>query len=114
MAFGDELVTRGTTFGLRALRGKQVTEAGRAANQLSGSGNFEALGDGLFGLLHGEKGRKQRPRAAMARGKLGGFSLKTNPGTAGKAAFGRGDQRRPGCTPVFPLSSVRPAAIEAA
>ena len=59
MARGNEFVFGGTTFGLRALRGQQVPEAGRAANQLSGSGNFEALGDGLFGLLHGEKRRKQ-------------------------------------------------------
>jgi len=44
MAWGDKLVARGTSFGLRAFRGQQVPEAGRAANQLSGSGNFEALG----------------------------------------------------------------------
>ena len=60
MAYIDELVTGGTTLGLRALRRQQVTEAGRAANQLSAGGKFEALGDGLFGLLHGESGRKQR------------------------------------------------------
>jgi len=68
MAWGDKLVAGGTSFGLRALRGKQVPEAGRAADQLSGSGNFEALGDGLFGLLHGGSGRKQRRHAEMARG----------------------------------------------
>ena len=56
MASGDEFVLGGTTFGLRALRRQQVPEAGRAANQLSGSGEFEALGDGLFGLLHGGSG----------------------------------------------------------
>jgi len=60
MAHINELVPGGTTFGLRALRGQQVTEAGRAAHELSASGNLEALGDGLFGLLHGESGRKQR------------------------------------------------------
>ena len=81
MAFGDELVAGGTTFGLRALRGQQVPEAGRAANQLSASGNLEALGDGLFGLLHGESGRKQRARGDLARGNL----LNHHPA----AAFGR-------------------------
>ena len=68
MAHIDQLVTRSTTFGLRALRGQQVTEAGRAANQLSAGGKFEALGDGLFGLLHGESGRKQRVKGGLARG----------------------------------------------
>lgn len=99
MACSHELVTRSTTFGFRALRGKQVTEAGRAANQLSGSGNFEALGDGLFGLLHGEKGRKQRAQAAMARGKLGGFTVKTGPGTTERpilvVSIGAGQSARP-------------------
>ena len=78
MAWGDKLVAGGTSFGLRALRGKQVPEAGRAADQLSGSGNFEALGDGLFGLLHGGSARKQRGRADMARGNfaLGAFGGK--------------------------------------
>ena len=70
MAWGDKLVAGGTSFGLRALRGKQVPEAGRAANQFSGSGNFEALGDGLFGLLHGGSARKQSARVVMARGNL--------------------------------------------
>src|SRR2546422_961761 len=70
MARGDQLVTGSTTIGLRALRGQQVPEAGRAANQLSGAGNLEALGDGLFGLLHGESGRKQRTGAPLARGNL--------------------------------------------
>lgn len=78
MAWGDKLVARGTSFGLRALRGKQVPEAGRAANQLSGSGNFEALGDGLFGLLHGGKVRKQRRHAEMARGMCVVFRGKEN------------------------------------
>ena len=56
MAFGNELVPGGTTLLLRALRGQQVTKAGRAANQLTRGGELEALGDGLFGLLHGESG----------------------------------------------------------
>ena len=68
MAYVDQLVTSSTTFGLRALRGQQVTEAGRAADKLSFGGNLEALSDGLFGLLHGESGRKQRSRACLARG----------------------------------------------
>jgi hypothetical protein len=68
MAGSHKLVLGGTALLLRALRGKQVTKTGRAANQLSRSGNFEALGDGLFGLLHGESGRKQRERPPFARG----------------------------------------------
>ena len=67
MAGGNQLVAGGTAFGLRALRGQQVTETGRAADQLPGSGNLEALGNGLFGLLHGWSGRKQSTRAALAR-----------------------------------------------
>ena len=53
VTFGNELVARGTSFGLRAFRGQQVTEARRAANQLTRGGYLEALGNGLFGLLHG-------------------------------------------------------------
>ena len=68
MAFGDELITGGTAFGLRALRGKQVTEAGRATDQLALGGQFEALGNGLFGLLHVRSWRKQRRPRALARG----------------------------------------------
>ena len=60
MASRHELVFVRTTFGLRALRGQQVTEAGRAAHELSASGQLEALGNGLLGLLHGESGPKQR------------------------------------------------------
>ena len=85
MAWGDQLVTRSTTFRLRALRGQQVPEAGCAANQLSAGGKFEALGDGLFGLLHGGSGRKQRARADMARGKWAGNHGGRGPaGTADK------------------------------
>jgi hypothetical protein len=67
VAFGDELVLGGTTLLLRALGGKQVTEAGRAANELTSGGELEALGDGLFGLLHGGSGRKQGVRSRLAR-----------------------------------------------
>ena len=67
MALGHKLVPGGTTLLLRALRGQQVPEAGRAANKLSGTGNLEPLGDGLFGLLHGESGRKQRAAGGLAR-----------------------------------------------
>ena len=49
---GNKLVPGSTTFGLRALRGQQVAETRRAANQLTRSGYLEALSDGLFGLLH--------------------------------------------------------------
>ena len=65
MAFGDELVSGGTTLLLRAFRGQQVTEARRAAYELTGRGELEALGHGLFGLLHGEKRRKQTTRPKL-------------------------------------------------
>ena len=70
MACSNELILGSTTFGLRAFGGQQVPEAGRAADQLSGSGNFEALGDGLFGLLHGESGRKQRLPCPLSKANL--------------------------------------------
>ena len=70
VALGYELVTGGTTLLLRALRGKQVPEARRAAHELACGGQLEALGYGLFGLLHGESGRKQRSPARLARGIL--------------------------------------------
>ena len=47
-------VLGGATLLLRALSGQQVTKAGSATHQLAGSGQFEALGDGFFGLLHEE------------------------------------------------------------
>ena len=70
MAGSHKLVLGGTTLLLRALGGKQVTETGRAAHELTSGGELEALGDGLFGLLHGESGRKQREPPPFARGKL--------------------------------------------
>ena len=70
MTGGHELVAGGTAFGLRALRGQQVTETGRAADQLTRTGYLEALGNGLFCLLHGWSGPKQRARGPMARGKF--------------------------------------------
>ena len=66
MTGSHELVAGGTSFGLRALRGQQVTETGRAADQLTRSGYLEALGNGLFGLLHVESGGKQRTPARLA------------------------------------------------
>ena len=66
MTGGHELVAGGTSFGLRALRGQQVTETGRAADQLTRSGYLEALGNGLFCLLHEESGGKQRTPARLA------------------------------------------------
>ena len=70
MAGSHELVAGGTAFGLRALRGQQVTEIGRAADQLTCTGYLEALGNGLFCLLHGWSGPKQRAWGRMARGKF--------------------------------------------
>ena len=70
MAGSHELVAGGTSLGLRALRGQQVTETGRAADQLTRTGYLEALGNGLFGLLHGWSGPKQRAQRRMARGKF--------------------------------------------
>src|SRR5436190_3428660 len=72
MAGGHKLVAGGTAFGLRALRGQQVTETGCAADQLTRTGYLEALGNGLFGLLHGWSGPKQRAHACLARGKFSG------------------------------------------
>jgi hypothetical protein len=44
-----------------------VTESGRATQQLALGGHFEALGDGFFGLLHGESRRTQRAELPLAR-----------------------------------------------
>ena len=68
MAGSHELVAGGTSFGLRALRGQQVTETGRAADQLTRTGYLEALGNGLFCLLHGGSGPKQRGHPHLAGG----------------------------------------------
>ena len=77
MAFGNELIFRGTALLLCALGSKQVTKTGRAAHELTSGGELEALGDGLFGLLHGESGRKQREPSLFARGKLAKLDRKT-------------------------------------
>ena len=53
MAGSHQLVFGSTSFGLGAFGGKEVTEARGAPDQLTRSGYFEALGNGLFGLLHG-------------------------------------------------------------
>jgi hypothetical protein len=66
MAGSHQLVARSTAFGLRAFGGEQVTEPGRAANQLTRSGYLEALGNGLFGLLHEWSGGKQWTLAPLA------------------------------------------------
>ena len=68
MTGSHELVAGGTSLGLRALRGQQVTKTGRAADQLTRTGYLEALGNGLFGLLHGWSGPKQRAGGRLARG----------------------------------------------
>ncbi len=78
MAFGNELVARSTAFGLGAFRGEQVTKARRAANELALGGQLEALGYGLFGLLHEESGRKQGAVASLARGFLGKCAERTS------------------------------------
>ncbi len=52
MTGSHKLVAGSTAFGLRAFRGEQVTETRRAANQLTRTGYLEALGNGLFCLLH--------------------------------------------------------------
>ena len=65
MAFGNEFVSGGTTLLLRAFRGQQVTEARRATHKLTGRGELEALSHGLFGLLHGEKRRKQTTHSQL-------------------------------------------------
>ena len=44
VAFSHKLVAGGTALLLRALRGQQVTEAGRATHKLTCRGEFEALG----------------------------------------------------------------------
>ena len=79
MTGGHKLVAGGTSFGLRALRGQQVTETGRAADQLTRTGYLEALGNGLFCLLHGWSGPKQRARVRMARGKFTDRRTPQNP-----------------------------------
>jgi hypothetical protein len=38
-----------------------VTEARRAAHELALSGEFEPLGNGLLGLLHGERSKTEIP-----------------------------------------------------
>jgi len=68
MALSHELVFSSTAFLLGALSGKEVTEARRAPDQLARTGQLEALGDRLFGLLHEKSGRKQSTRTALARG----------------------------------------------
>ena len=60
MAFSHQLVLRSATFLFRRFRGEQVTEARRAAHQLPAGGEFEALGDGFFRLLHEWSVKKHR------------------------------------------------------
>ena len=67
-AEGARLVAGGTALLLCALRAQQVTEARRATHELAAGREFEPLGDGLLGLLHGMKGQKQRRAASKARG----------------------------------------------
>jgi len=53
MARSHELVFRSTSFGLGAFSGEQVTEARSTPDQFTRTGYLEALGNGLFCLLHG-------------------------------------------------------------
>lgn len=71
MARGNLLVLGGTTLLLRALGGKEVTEPRRATHQLAFGGELEALGDGLFGLLHGNEREKTETRCVLGKGNLG-------------------------------------------
>ena len=59
MAFSHELVAGSTALLLRGLRAQQVTETRRAAHELAPGGEFEPLGHGLFGLLHGERSKTE-------------------------------------------------------
>ena len=79
MAISHELVAGSTAFGLRALRGQQVTEARRTPDQLALGGKLEALGNGLFGLLH--DGERTKTENATPLGKsfvryFSGFSTR--------------------------------------
>ncbi len=46
-----------------------MPEAGRAANQFARTGHLEALGYGLFGLLHG-KAKKADAEEGLGKGKM--------------------------------------------
>src|SRR5687767_1184923 len=59
MALSHQFVTGGTTLLLRALRAQQVTKARRATHELASGGEFEPLGNGLLGLLHGERSKTE-------------------------------------------------------
>jgi hypothetical protein len=47
-----------------------VTESRRAAHELALGGQLEALGDRLFGLLHGNEGLKTETEAVAVKGKF--------------------------------------------
>src|SRR5690606_14015369 len=85
MARSHQLVATGTTLLLRALRGQQVSEAGRTAHELAFRGKLEALGNGLFGLLHEMSGRTQGTNAGLASGKV---TARAGPRTAGPSRPG--------------------------
>ena len=71
MTSSHQLVPRGTTLLLRALGGKEMTETGRATQELSVSGQLEALSDRLLGLLHGNEGSKTEAGSRPVKGKVG-------------------------------------------
>ena len=68
MAFRNLLVLRGPTLLLRALGGEEVSETRRATHELTFGSQLEALGDGLFGLLHGNEMLKADYSPAHGKG----------------------------------------------
>ena len=88
VAFGHQFVLGSTALGLGALGGKQVTEAGSAAHELTFGGQLEALGDGLLGLLHGKGVRTQRTPGGVARANSGEFGFWTKTALTGGASTG--------------------------
>lgn len=81
MAISHQLVSGRTTLLLRALRAKQVTEARRAAHELALRGYLEPLGNGLLGLLHGERS-KTEAAPPHGKGNLGSGSVGKTPPAA--------------------------------
>ncbi len=57
-------------FLLGGLSAGDVPGPGRTVQQLACGGQLEALGNGLFGLLHGWNFRKQSVRPTLARANL--------------------------------------------
>lgn len=64
---------------LRALARKKVTLAGASAHDFTGTGNFEAFGDGLFCFLHVENREKEEPTKfhQSCKERIGKFRLQS-------------------------------------